>query len=550
MLRDDRLPMYGAPQRAGVYPYSMERVVAKQDISVVMASHSAVNPRQSADAGGSDDPVGRLKVSVGKIAVSVQKIGDVLGASKPGSFPTTVVHENRTKAPNDLTQIQIQSTNRFLLPSFQRKSAEEIRAQRANKAAEKKARAELAAAKKAAVVDKSGKHQEANKSKIFQEKLAPSQTNQSTSGLNHQTQNITATKSALRTDVKHQVAAEVQFDLSKNAVKSASEESVGMDVPPGPCSDTPAPPSTAHIHPAFLNLAVRCEQDIIDEVDPLCVDFIAAFREYLSDWSSRRQKENRDPSSIGHDLDVAIRPQIAYLTQDGRWPLPGPLGNIVRQLKKEIMKLGTAGQGGRVQTIEDINKWLTDCEEENFGSAYRAISEYLLGKMKTSPNVITYSWCPLVNKVLLDSVEKNFQAVFTVVDDEMAGRGLRHVRSFTERGIRCRYTDLNSVGAVMKTGSMVILGCSAVLSNGCIIAPKGSILVALAAKAFNIPVLVVSQTLKFVDKVQSYGRVALLKRESTEPVPPDLVTAIVTDIRVLPPSSAPAVLKAKALDLE
>lgn len=158
--------------------------------------------------------------------------------------------------------------------------------------------------------------------------------------------------------------------------------------------------------------------------------------------------------------------------------------------------------------------------------------------------------CPLVNKVLLDSVDKNFQAVFTVVDEEMAGRGLRHIYSFTKRGIRCRYTDLNSIGAAMKNGSMVILGCSAVLSNGCIIAPKGSILVALTAKAFNIPVVVVSQTLKFVDKVQSYGRVALLTRESTEPVPPDLVTAIVTDIRVLPPSSAPAVLKAKALDLE
>uniref|UniRef100_A0A0K0CTX5 Translation initiation factor eIF2B subunit delta n=1 Tax=Angiostrongylus cantonensis TaxID=6313 RepID=A0A0K0CTX5_ANGCA len=221
----------------------------------------------------------------------------------------------------------------------------------------------------------------------------------------------------------------------------------------------------------FFVVVIPLYQSIIDEIDTLCLSFIAAFKEYLSDWTSQRQKEDRDPSSIGHDLDIAIRPQIAHLTQEGRWPLPGPLGNIVRQLKKEILKLGTVVRN--------------DCEEENFSSAYRAISDYLLGKMKTSPN-----------------------------------------------------------------GSMVILGCSAVLSNGCVIAPKGSILVALTAKAFNIPVVVVSQTLKFVDKVQSYGRVALLTRESTEPVPPDLVTAIVTDIRVLPPSSAPAVLKAKALDLE
>ncbi|EYB92405.1 hypothetical protein Y032_0194g1429 [Ancylostoma ceylanicum] len=97
---------------------------------------------------------------------------------------------------------------------------------------------------------------------------------------------------------------------------------------------------------------------------------------------------------------------------------------------------------------------------------------------------------------------------------------------------------------------MVLLGCAAVLSNGCVVAPKGSMLLALAAKAFNVPVLIVSQTFKFVDKVQASGRVALLGRESMELVPSDLITAIVTDIRVLPPTSAPAVLKAKALDLE
>ncbi|ETN78351.1 initiation factor, subunit 2 family protein, partial [Necator americanus] len=271
---------------------------------------------------------------------------------------------------------------------------------------------------------------------------------------------------------------------------------------------------------------------------------------YLADWSSQRQKEFKDLSSLGHDLDLAIRPQVAHLTQESRWPLPYALGNIVRQLKKEIMKIGSTDGIPRFQGIEDIRKWLDDCEEEYFGSAYRAISGYLLGKMKTAPNVITYDWCPLVNKVLLDSIENGSQTVFTVVDPEIEGRGLRHIRSFVERNIRCRYTDLNSLGAVMKNGSMVLLGCAAVLSNGCVVAPKGSILLALAAKAFNVPVLIVSQTFKFIDKVQACSRVALLGRESLELVPSDLVTAIVTDIRMLPPTSVPAVLKAKALDLE
>ncbi|KAK6037024.1 hypothetical protein COOONC_25471, partial [Cooperia oncophora] len=241
--------------------------------------------------------------------------------------------------------------------------------------------------------------------------------------------------------------------LSANTITSPPEESVGSEVPIGSCSECPEPPSTAHVHPAFLNLAVRCELGMIDEVDSLCLDFIAAFRKYLADWVTQRQKENRDPTSLSHDLDVAIRPQIAHLTQESRWPLPYALGNIVRQLKKEIMKVGTPDRSGNLLGIENVTKWLDDCEEEYFGSAYRAISDYLLGKMRTAPNVITYDWCPLVNRVLLDAVEKDFNAVFTVIDPEMEGRGMRHVKVFVERKIRCRYTDLNSVGTVMKNVS-------------------------------------------------------------------------------------------------
>ncbi|XGW03680.1 hypothetical protein V3C99_015113 [Haemonchus contortus] len=525
--------------------------------------------KQGTTTAAAEDPVSQLKLSISKLAEGIQKMGDVLGAK----LETPTVKEkacakplaesaNVRKPENDLKSAvsdaskgkEKQIAKKQSHPEAdQQKSAKEVRAQRANKAAEKKARAEAAAAKKAALKEQEkaqDKSEPSNKSKRKQEKVSAPLNKTQVNGENNQVQPPPTTKSALRESGKQLPVREVQFDLSANTVASPSDESVSSDVPIGPCSECPEPPSTAHIHPAFLNLAVRCELDVIDDVDSLCLNFIAAFKEYLADWIAQRQKENRDESSLSHDLNLALRPQIAHLTQESRWPLPHALGNIVRQLKKEIMKIGTPDRNGRLQDVGDVKKWLEDCEEEYFGSAYRAISEYLLVKMRTAPNVITYDWCPLVNKVLLDAVEKDSNAIFTVIDPEMEGKGMRHIQSFVERRIHCRYTDLNSVGAVMKSGSMLLLGCAAVLSNGCIVAPKGSMLVALTAKAFNVPVLVASQTFKFVDKVQGGGRVALLKREAMELVPSDLITAIVTDIRVLPPSSAPAVLKAKALDLE
>ncbi|EYB92407.1 hypothetical protein Y032_0194g1429 [Ancylostoma ceylanicum] len=433
-----------------------------------------------------DDPVSQLKQSISKLTEGIQKMGVVLGAAQNDiilsgkSSPDRTSNQGQAAGKSTPPSKKAQDSEAHAkLPQKAKEpkpasynaeqhstmSAEEKKAQRANKAAEKKARAEAAAAKKALAAagqadagspskeQKKKPERAKNQNKEPLKEPTSSETSQPNGEVN-QIQNEAAAhapgKSALRHDAKHQTAREVKFDLCANVVKSASDESIGSDVPIGPVSECPDPPSTAHIHPAFLNLAVRCEQGMVDEVDTLCLNFIAAFKEYLTDWASQRQKENKDPSSLGHDLDLAIRPQIAHLTQDSRWPLPYALGNIVRQLKKEIIKTGTPDRNGRIQTADDIKKWLDDCEEEYFGSAYRAISDYLLGKMKTAPNVITYDWCPLVNKVLLDSIERGFQTVFTVIDPEMEGRGLRHIQSFTERGIRCRYTDLNSVGAVMK----------------------------------------------------------------------------------------------------
>lgn len=48
---------------------------------------------------------------------------------------------------------------------------------------------------------------------------------------------------------------------------------------------------------------------------------------------------------------------------------------------------------------------------------------------------------------------------------------------------------------------MVLLGCSAILSNGYVVADRGSSSVALVASAANVPVLVATQTFKFVDTV-------------------------------------------------
>ncbi|CAJ0566885.1 unnamed protein product, partial [Mesorhabditis spiculigera] len=73
-------------------------------------------------------------------------------------------------------------------------------------------------------------------------------------------------------------------------------------------------------------------------------------------------------------------------------------------------------------------------------------------------------------------------------------------------------------------------------------------LIALACEAACVPVVVVTQTFKFFDKVLSHGNVSLMGREDIEIVPCQLAPMIITEIGPVPSTSAPAILRAKSLE--
>uniref|UniRef100_A0A915ABQ8 Translation initiation factor eIF2B subunit delta n=1 Tax=Parascaris univalens TaxID=6257 RepID=A0A915ABQ8_PARUN len=301
--------------------------------------------------------------------------------------------------------------------------------------------------------------------------------------------------------------------------------------------------STANVHASFLSFAARCEAKDVVGIDAVCVAFIHAFKEFLSDYV---MNENR---KMSHDLDQAIRPHFSYLTQNGSQPFPLALGNLIRQLKKEINRL--PDDISELDGKNALSEWLDDFCSQNFDLALRAISSFCLSKMISAPYILTYSWCPVVERILLDAYEQKLCPRVCVLDSPVEPRGRQLVKMLCARNIECTYGMLSAIGYVMKECRLVLLGCSAILSNGCVVADRGASQVALVAAASNVPVLVVAQTLKFVDRVQTFDRsareVSALIGERQETIPADLVTAVVTELRIVPPSSAPAVLKAKQL---
>uniref|UniRef100_A0A0R3S068 Translation initiation factor eIF2B subunit delta n=1 Tax=Elaeophora elaphi TaxID=1147741 RepID=A0A0R3S068_9BILA len=322
---------------------------------------------------------------------------------------------------------------------------------------------------------------------------------------------------------------------------------------------------TSNIHPSFLEFASRCEAKRIVGVDAVCVAFVQSFKQFLSDYVIPTNQV------MPRDLEQAIQQQINCLTEHGKHSFPLILGNLVKQLKKEISQLPDSVSEQKVLFLmgkERLYCWLDDFVQQNFELALRAISSFCLRKMKNIVFVLTYSWCPVVERIILDAhKDKQLFHVF-VLDSPIEHKGRQLVKTLCARNIQCSYGMLSSVGYLMKECDIVLLGCSAILSNGFVVAERGTGQIALVASASNIPVLVAAQTCKFVDRassvsiyideyclqVQSFSHgiheVSALMGDRNEVVAADLITALVTELRILPPSSAPAVLKAKQLAVD
>ncbi|KAL3990238.1 Initiation factor 2 subunit family protein [Acanthocheilonema viteae] len=300
------------------------------------------------------------------------------------------------------------------------------------------------------------------------------------------------------------------------------------------------------IHPSFLEFASRCEAKRIVGVDAVCVAFVQSFKNFLSDYVI-------SPNQImSRDLEQAIRQQLNCLTEHGKHSFPLALGNLIKQLKKEITQLpdSVSEQEGK----ERLYCWLDDFVQQNFELALQAISSFCIKKMKNTVFVLTYSWCPVVERIILDAHSDKLVFHVYVLDSPVEHKGRQLVKTLCARKIQCSYGMISSVGYLMKKCDMVLLGCSAILSNGFVVAERGTSQIALVASASNIPVLIAAQTCKFVDRVQSFSHgiheVSALIGERNEVVAADLITALVTELRILPPSSAPAVLKAKQLAVD
>lgn len=158
--------------------------------------------------------------------------------------------------------------------------------------------------------------------------------------------------------------------------------------------------------------------------------------------------------------------------------------------------------------------------DERISYAWESISRYVLSTLRDVKEgkqevILTFGSSPLIRKILQNAVEKGKKFRLVVIDTRPLNEGLETLSQFSNDrsnsktnevigGVECVYAPLSGAcSAMSKEGvTKVMLGASCLMSNGSMLAPAGTAMVASIAKAQQIPVIAVSESYKFSEKVQ------------------------------------------------
>ncbi|KAI0723022.1 eukaryotic translation initiation factor 2B delta subunit [Earliella scabrosa] len=321
----------------------------------------------------------------------------------------------------------------------------------------------------------------------------------------------------------------------------------------------PKPVSTAKgdIHPVIARTALQFSSFKITGANARCIATLTAFKTVIQDYITPQN------NTLSRHLMTYLSPQISHLV--AARPMSVTMGNAIRQLKLDISgsDIDLPEQDAKNALFQKIDTYI----RERILIADQVIQETAGNKIKDGDVVLTYARSSVVEKVLLEAHASGRIFSVIVVDSRPMLEGKRLLAVLSEAGIQCTYVLLPALGSVISEVSTVLVGAHSIHTNGAVYSRAGTALVAMMAKQHSVPVVVCCETYKFSESIQldSFTKNELAPlgdlfssfpnnkaRESLtlengpnleilnplyDLTPPTCITAVVTEVGVIPPNS-------------
>lgn len=253
------------------------------------------------------------------------------------------------------------------------------------------------------------------------------------------------------------------------------------------------------------------------------------------------------------------------------------MGNAIKALKDKVRELDNT-QSEQDQK-DDLKEWIQLFIRNRITLAQSEIADTATTRdqIQDGDVVLTYSTSVLMTLIVTKaySLGKKFRVI--VVDSKPLASASKNVliQECAKLGIKCTYVLMNAVSYVMREATKVFLSAHSLLANGYVMGKVGTAMIAMTAKAHNVPVLVPCETYKFVDRVQTDSFVFNELGDTNEMVPgavvpgttdyvmagwkdvkeltllnlaydvtpPEFVDMVITELGLIPCTSVPVVLR-------
>ncbi|KAF9495753.1 IF-2B-domain-containing protein [Pleurotus eryngii] len=320
------------------------------------------------------------------------------------------------------------------------------------------------------------------------------------------------------------------------------------------------------IHPAIIRLGLQFSEFKICGANARCIATLTAFKTVIQDYVTPPN------NTLSRHLMTHLSPQITHLVSAR--PMSVTMGNAIRQLKLEISDtdIDLPEQDAKDALCLKIDTYIRD----RIIIADEVISELAGKKIKDGDVILTFARSSVVEKVLLRAHAEGKRFSVIVIDSRPMLEGKHLLKrltsapasSFPPTTMSCTYALLPALPSLISKVTTVILGAHSLHSNGALYSRAGTAMVAMLAKQHSVPVLVCCETYKFSEGIildgfeknelapplpqlrTSFPSTKLSSSLALEPqpnleilnplydlTPPSCVTAVVTEVGLIPPTS-------------
>ncbi|KAK0416242.1 hypothetical protein QR680_012369 [Steinernema hermaphroditum] len=192
---------------------------------------------------------------------------------------------------------------------------------------------------------------------------------------------------------------------------------------------------------------------------------------------------------------------------------------------------------------------------ERVGQSRKKISSCARPFLKSGMKVMTHSFSKVVLEALVDAHKEGLDMHVYTTESQPDESGRRAHEYLKKAGIPSILILDSAVGYLMESVDMVLVGAEGVMETGGIINKIGTLSMAVCAHAFNKPVYVMSESIKFVKEYplnqsdipdEFKYHTSTLKRSKpnlqeehplTDYTPPQFIKLLFTDLGILTPAA-------------